>query len=189
MCCVGFSPTKEQIKNTVKEYVQLHELITPFKNDCPGKDWIRGFMNRNKLPLKKATMISSVKKSATGNPFIVYDFFDVIEDIINKHDIPPNNIWNCDESGFPHDPSKCLVISVKGEVACKVTSRSDQENTTTLAVASATERVLDPLIIFTGKNFQSTWKGSIFAVWFDLFRQHVIERPMLLIFDGHLMHI
>ena len=189
MCCVGFSPTKEQIKNTVKEYVQLHELITPFKNDCPGKDWIRGFMNRNKLPLKKATMISSVKKSATGNPFIVYDFFDVIEDIINKNDIPPSNIWNWDESGFPHDPSKCLVISVKGEVAYKVTCGSGQENTTTLAVASATGRVLDPLIIFTGKNFQSTWKGSIFAVWFDLFRQHVIERPMLLIFDGHLMHI
>ena len=189
MCHVGSSPTKEQIKDILKEYVQLHELITPFKNDHPGKDWIRGFMNRNKLSLKKATMISSARKSATGNPFIVYDFFDVIEDIINKHNIPPNNIWNCDESGFPHDPSKCLVISVKGEVACKVTSRSDQENTTTLSVASATERVLDPLIIFTGKNFQSTWKGSIFAVWFDLFRQHVIERPMLLIFDGHLMHI
>ena len=30
---------------------------------------------------------------------------------------------------------------------------------------------------------------EIFAVWFDLFRQHVIERPLLLIFDGHLTHI
>ena len=75
-------------------------------------------------------------------------------------------------------------------------------------MASATGRVLDSLIIFTGKNFQSTWKGSnalpntfyavsesgwmtteIFAVWFDLFRQHVTERPLLLIFDGHLTHI
>ena len=120
MCCIGFSRTKEQIKNTVKEYVQLHELITNFKNDCPGKDWIRSFMNKNKLSLKKATMISLVRKSTTGNPFTVYDFFDV-----NKHNIPPSNIWGCDESGFPHDPSKCLVISVKGEVACKVTSRSD----------------------------------------------------------------
>ena len=52
-CRVGFSPTKEQIKDIVKEYIQLHELITPFKNDRPGKDWIRGFMNRNKLSLKK----------------------------------------------------------------------------------------------------------------------------------------
>ena len=78
--------------------------------------------------------------------------------------------------------------SVKGEVAYKVTYGPGQENTTTLAVASATGRVLDPLIIFTRKNFQSTWKGSnalpntfyaalesgwmtteISAVWFNLF--------------------
>ena len=117
-------------------------------------------MNRNKLSLKKATITSTARKSAMGNPFIVYNFFDVIEDIINKHNIPPSNIWNCDESGFPHDPSKCLVISVKGEVAYKVTCGSGRENTTTLAVASATGRVLDPLIIFTRKNFQSAWKGS-----------------------------
>ena len=44
MDCVGFSPTKEQIKDIVKEYIQLHELVTPSKNDGPGKDWIRGFM-------------------------------------------------------------------------------------------------------------------------------------------------
>ena len=160
MCNVGFRPTKEQIKDIVKEYVQLHELITPFKNDRQSKDWIRGFKNRNKLSLKKATMISSVRKSATGNPFIVYDFFDVIEDVIKKHNVPPSNIWNCNETGFPHDPSKCLVISVKGEVAYKVACGSGRENTITLAVASATGRVLDPLIIFSGKNFQSAWKGS-----------------------------
>ena len=165
-------------------------------------------MNRNKLTLKKATMISSARKSVTGNLFIVSDFFDVIDDIINKHNIPPSNTWNCDESGFPHVPSKCLVISVKGEVAYKVTCGSGRENTTTLAVASATGRVLDPLIIFTGKNFQSTSKESnallntfyavsesgwmtneIFAMWFDLFRWHVTERQLLLIFDGHLTHI
>ena len=115
---------------------------------------------------------------------------------------------NFEGSWFPHDPAKCLVISVKGEVAYNVACGSGRENSITLAVASATGRVLDPLIIFIGKNFQSTWKGSnalpntfyavsesgwmtteIFAVWFDLFRQHVTERPLLLIFDGHLTHI
>ena len=151
-------------------------------------------------------MISSVRKSVTGNPFIVYNFFDIIENIINKHNIPPSNIWNCNESGFPRDPSKCRVINVKGEVAYKVTCGSGWETTTTtLAVASTSGHVLDLLIIVTGKNFQSTWKGSnalpntfyaisesgwmtteIFAVLFDLFQQHVTERPLLLIFNGHL---
>ena len=30
---------------------------------------------------------------------------------------------------------------------------------------------------------------KILSAWFDLFRQHVTERPLLLIFDGHLTHI
>ena len=30
---------------------------------------------------------------------------------------------------------------------------------------------------------------DIFAAWFDLSRQQVTERPLLLIFDGHLTHI
>ena len=45
-------------------------------------------------------MISSMRRSAMENPFIVFDFFDVIKDIINKHNIPPRNIWNFDESGY-----------------------------------------------------------------------------------------
>ena len=75
-------------------------------------------------------------------------------------------------------------------------------------MASTSGHVLDLLIIVTGKNFQSTWKGSnalpntfyavsesgwmttkIFDVGFDLFRQHVKEKPPLLISDGYLMHI
>ena len=35
MCRVGFSPTKEQIKDIVQEYVHLHQLNTSFENYCP----------------------------------------------------------------------------------------------------------------------------------------------------------
>ena len=57
-------------------------------------------------------------------------------------------------------------------------------------------RVLDPLIIFAGKNFQSTWKGEealpntmygissngwmttgVFFEWFQKFAEQVEERP------------
>ena len=72
----------------------------------------------------------------------------------------PEQVWNCDESGFPHDPLKCRVVSVKGKTAYKVTCGARRENTTTLAVCSAAGRVLDPLIVFSGKNLQSTWRGD-----------------------------
>ena len=105
-------------------------------------------------------MISSAHKSCTTNPFIINDFYDTLETIIKEYDLQPHQIWNCDESGFPSDPQKCKVVSIKGEAAYKVTCGAGRENTTTLAVCNAAGHALDPLIIFLGKNLQSTWRGE-----------------------------
>ena len=67
---------------------------------------------------------------------------------------------------------------------------------------------MDSLIIFKGKNLQSTWLGkeslkdmyygvsenswittSIFHDWFQRFVCKVEVRPILLLFDGHLTHL
>ena len=147
MCKTGFSPTRVEIKNLVKEYVQLHNLKTPFKDDRPGKDWLRMFMDRNSLSMKKANMISTARLSATANPFIIYDFYELIERVVRSQNLQPNQIWNCDESGFPTDPARCKVVSTKGEVAYKVTWGAGRENISTLDACNAEGRVLDPLII------------------------------------------
>ena len=208
LCRIGFSPTRENMKDLVKEYVNEHNIANPFKDNRPGKDWVRLFMGRNNLSMKKANMISSARKSATANPFIIHDFFDVLEEIMKEKKLKPEQIWNCDESGFPHDPQRCKVVSAKGETAYKLTCGSGRENTTTLAAVCASGRVLDPLIIFSGKNFQSTWRGKdvlpetlygvsdngwmttdIFAAWFESFSKQVKGRPLLLILDGHLTHV
>ena len=208
LCRLGFSPTCDQIKDMVKDYVIEHNIKNPFTNNRPGKDWLRLFMERNNLSLKKANMISSARKSCTANPFIINDFYDTLEKIIEEHNLQPSQIRNCDDSGFPSDSQKCRVVSVKGETAYKVTCGAGRENTTTLAVCSAAGRALDPLIVFSGKNLQSTWRGEnalpgtyygisdsgwmttqLFAEWFQLFTKEVKERPLLLLFDGHLTHI
>ena len=64
------------------------------------------------------------------------------------------------------------------------------------------------MIIFQGKNLQSTWRGNkalpktfygvsekgwmttgIFADWFKQFVKEVKERPLLIIWDGHMTHV
>ena len=165
-------------------------------------------MFRNNLSKKKANLISAARKACTSNPFIINDFFDTIEKIIMEKNLSENQIWNCDELGFPTDPTRSKVISVRGEVAYKTTWGASRENNSTLAACNAAGRALDPLIIFTGKNFQSTWRGKktlpnttygvsqngwmdteIFYQWFVEFTKQVEERPLLLIYDGHLSHI
>ena len=77
-----------------------------------------------------------------------------------------------------------------------------------LGFCNGTGRVLDPLIILQGKNLQSTWRGSkaltktfygvsekgwittgIFADRFKQFVKEVKERPLLMIWDGHMTHV
>ena len=117
-------------------------------------------MDRNNLSMKKANMISTARLSATANPFIIYDFYELLEKEIVEKKLKPSQIWNCDESGFPTDPAKCKMVSTRGEVAYKVTWGAGRENISTLAACNAEDRMLDPLIIFSGKNFQTTWRGQ-----------------------------
>ena len=205
MCSVGFSPTINEVKKLVQEYVKDHNISTPFTNNMPGKAWFNGFMSRNKISLKKANLICSVRKSVTANPFIIYDFYDKLETIVKENNFTAEQIWNCDESGFPSDPQKCKVVSGRGKVAYKITCGVRRDNTTVLAVCNAAGKALDPLIVFTGKSFQRTWRGAnalpnmyysvseigwmtsdIFFHWFTKFTKEITTCPLLLIFDGHL---
>ena len=83
----------------------------------PGPDWMTSYLKRNNLSLKEATNLSSARYNATENPFVIFHYFDILEEAIEKLKIRdrPDLIWNCDESGLPHEPKKCQVISEKGQ--------------------------------------------------------------------------
>ena len=208
LCNSGFSPTTEEIKNLVRDYVRSNNIKTSFKEDRPGKDWFINFMKRNCQSTKKATIISSARKAAMCNPFIIYGFYEKVEEVIKNHKFVLAQIWNCDESGFPTDPSKCKVIAPIGKPGWKTTPGAGRENIIVLATCCASGQALDPLVIFQGKNFQNIWKGNkalpktlygisdngwmmtdVFHDWFMEFINEVTVRPLLLIFDGHLFHV
>ena len=85
-------------------------------------------------------MINAARKSATSNPFIIYNFYNQLDKIVTENNLTPKQIWNCDESKFPTDPQKCKVVSIKGEVAYKVKPGASRENITTLPVCNAVGR-------------------------------------------------
>ena len=85
-------------------------------------------------------------------------FYDKLAIIFDANpDLNLENIWNCDESRFPIDPGKSKVIAPHNKPGFKLPYDVCRENLTTLAVFNATGKVLGPLIIFQGKNFQSLW--------------------------------
>ena len=165
-------------------------------------------MKCNRMSLKKSNTISSAWKSAASNQFIVFGFYDTLEKVMSEKQFLSLQIWNLDESGFPTDPGRCKVIAPKGKVANKITSGAGHENITVLAACNALVKAIDPLVIFTGKNFQSSWKRKsplpntmygvsdngwmntqLFHQWFEKFCSQVTERSLLIIHDGYLSHM
>ena len=94
------------------------------------------------MSLQKANRISSARKSATSNLFIVFEFYDTLEKVMLEKQFLSSQIWNLDESGFPTDAGRCKVIAPKGEVANKITSGAGHENITVLAACNASGRLL-----------------------------------------------
>ena len=92
-----------------------------------------------------------------SDPLVIYGFYDLLYKEMKRLDIldKPEAIWNCDESGFPSDPSKCKFVGPIGKKSIQVVCGANRENTTVLVVVCAGGRALDPLIMFKGANFQS----------------------------------
>ena len=101
-------------------------------------------MKWNQLLLKKAEMISSARKSNRSNPFIIYDYYNLLENMFQDNpDLDADRIYNCDESGFPNDQTNGKSITVKGIRAFKLSFGA-----------------LDPSIKFKGKNLMKSWFGT-----------------------------
>ena len=121
---LGFGMTKRDIGELVYSYVQAtdHERAQKafhFKGrrGYPGPDWIKDtLMKKGKLSAKQATTLSNARYAATKNPFIIYHFYDMLEKTIKSLGLEerPDLIWNCDESGMPHEPSKLKIVSKVG---------------------------------------------------------------------------
>lgn len=52
----GFGLSREEVLNVVADFVKCNKMITPFKNNKPGKDWFLNFRKRHKLSIKNHSL-------------------------------------------------------------------------------------------------------------------------------------
>lgn len=74
--------------------------------------------------------------------------------------LAPEQIFNCDETSFCHDPSKTRIVGAIGEKSTRTTSSSGRENTTVLLCVSASGEKLTLLCVFKGKHIMSSWMNA-----------------------------
>uniref|UniRef100_A0A2A4K184 HTH psq-type domain-containing protein n=1 Tax=Heliothis virescens TaxID=7102 RepID=A0A2A4K184_HELVI len=209
----GWGLSRAELLDVTQEFIKRNDIKTPFKNGRPGPDWFINFRKRHNLSIKKPQPVEYLRKKMT-DPFIIHEYFTLLEKTLLELNISnPKQIWNLDETSVCLDPTKTKVVGARGEPCTRTTSGSAKENITVLTTVNAAGQKLDPLIVFKGKHMYEQWTlqnskkydfNLAYAAskrgWMEtsIFYDYILkvfipnlgeERPVLLLYDGHVSHV
>ena len=97
-----------EIKMMVKNFLDAKgEVSAVFSNNKPGDRWLKGFATRCQMSARAASNIRRARAMISQE--VVNEFFD--EFVAGVGDIPPEKVFNFDETNFTDDPGmkKCFV--------------------------------------------------------------------------------
>ena len=105
------------IRLIVKSYLDKRGIVnTRFKDNVQGIDWVRLFTKRNNLTKRIADNVKS--SCVLVNKEVIDKYFDNLS--VELAGIPPEMIFNYDETNITDDPGSKTVI-VKGTWASRGT--------------------------------------------------------------------
>ena len=98
----GFPMRPLDVRMLVSEFLNQKGFITRLGPDnIPGKDWMAGFVNRHPEITKRRTVLLKRSRASVG-PEEVNSFFEHFSKVADG--VPPENMWNYDETNFTEDP-------------------------------------------------------------------------------------
>ncbi|XP_062565633.1 uncharacterized protein LOC134227939 [Armigeres subalbatus] len=153
----GYGLSKKEIIFDMAQFLKKNSIKTPFKDDIPGDDYFLNFKRRHGLSHKKPQSVEVARKRA-ADPFVISEYFQLLKEVTRN--VPPERIYNIDETSFCLDPSRIKVVGAKGRAAHRLTAGPGRENYTVLMGGNAFGDKLGPLIIFRGKNLWDSWMAK-----------------------------
>ncbi|KAG5869452.1 hypothetical protein JTB14_027315 [Gonioctena quinquepunctata] len=118
-----FDLTLDALRSLAFELAERNGLSNRFNKDKKkaGKAWLYAFLNRH-LDIKLRSIEPTPLAMSMGfNRHSVEQFFSLLTEMMEKHKIPPERIYNLDETGImtvPKKRSKCLSLRGKQQVGC-----------------------------------------------------------------------
>ena len=208
----GFPRTTSQIKEAVKSYLDKCKLkINNFNDNRPGRTWFYGFLRRHPdLKMSKAEKLEISRAMACSEESVM-SWFQEFRSILAEYNInSPDQIYNCDESGFPLQSKNSLKVCTDKWVkrTFQITS-ANKVSISTLQCICANGNVVPPAVLFPGKKMNAEYAlgfpknfhiGFTENGWMDTTQfygwlvNHFVKkipatRPVLLLLDGHSSHI
>ena len=125
-------------------------------------EFIKKFLDSHRLVLKKPSLLEQSRDSALRDPFLIYEFFDLLEKAVDSLGLrdKPAHIYNLDETSVFTDPTRHKVVAERGVNISRTTPGSGKACYTILVTVNANGDKLPPLIVFKAKHFYDNRKGS-----------------------------
>jgi hypothetical protein len=120
----GFPLHGDDLRHFVKAYLDKKGVKTRFKDNLPTYKWLKPFLNRHKdFTFRKTNPIKRARAKVTRQD--IREFFAHYAKAVEG--IPPENIYNYDETNFRDDPQSKKGLFKKGTKYCeKVQNTSKQ---------------------------------------------------------------
>lgn len=209
----GCGKNKEELFLAIQKILNSEGRKTVFPDNKPGRSWYHGFLKRHPEVKERKTMVLGEQRAQVTEGKIRSWFREVeanlFKDGIDIKNVPPKNIFNCDETGFPFFIQGSTVLTdVENKHPYEV-GTDNKRQITVLGCGSAGGQILPSTIIFPGVRW--TWhpwedfKDAHFALtsngWInhEVFLQWLqetflpavrhLERPVILFADGHTSHV
>jgi len=173
----GFPVSAMDLRMMVREYMDRRGIKSPrFKENMPTHRWVSRFLARHKdLTLRAANPIKRSRASVSRED--VTGFIHNWEQVVAG--VPPENIYNYDETAFRDDPGKTKVLVKKGMKYVEKVQNTSKQSFTVMMWGSAAGLMEPPQILFGAANLYTSWcrngpQGAIYSCskrgWMDIYR-------------------
>ena len=157
MAAYGFPMTSFDLRCVVKSYLDRTGRKVPvFRNEnLPGRDWAMSFLKRHKDVLaERVAKNITYARAATDNQ-VIDAYFEHLEKELEG--IPPEKIWNYDETNVQDDPGSKKVIVRRGSKYPERIQNCSKACTSIMVCGNAAGQLAPLYINYKAENMWSTW--------------------------------
>ncbi|XP_063904724.1 jerky protein homolog-like [Zophobas morio] len=186
-----FGLTLKDLKKLIFEFASKNNIKKPFnkEKETAGDKWIQRFLTRNpQISLRRPENTSAARAQAFNKNNIAL-YFKSLNEVMEKYNFPPENVYNIDESGLSvvqNRPQK--ILATKGRKHVGALSSAERGHLTVVCCMNAT-----CLYISKKKNEKfadgqrSNGQQSLLSTKrLDVFRDFCTV--VLFLLDGHSSH-
>lgn len=151
----GFPVNIFDLRSSVKGYLDKRgRIVRCFKNNLPGVEWVKSFLSRHPQISQRIAQNISHARAATDEE-IVNGFFDNLKKELEG--IPPQNIWNYDETNLVDDPGQSKILTKRGTKYPERIRNASKACTSIMVCGNANGEVAPLYVNYKSQKLWSTW--------------------------------